>query len=123
MLSDVCATGPILIVESPPVQGLLGTVLAKERYDVILRDIPEARDMLSRSDTPIGLLITDQPWHFEPFLPALPVLYLSGAPDGEYLQTHRSCGIRFLQKPFRFEGLLSNVRELLSAAPAPSRRP
>ena len=112
-----------MVVESPPVRDLIGTVLAREHYDVSLQDIPGAQDVLSRSDAQIDLLITHTPWEFEPFLPSMRVLYVSGAPDSDYLKTHHSTGLRFLQKPFRFEGLLSSVRELLTAAPGPIPHP
>jgi hypothetical protein len=123
MLSADCASRSILVVESPAVRDLIGTVLTKEHYEVILEDIPGAQGVLSQPDTQVGLLITHEPWRFEPFLPSMRVLYVSGAPDGEYLQKHRANGLRFLQKPFRFEGLLASVRELLSAVPDPIRHP
>ena len=90
---------------------------------MILKDIASAQDILRKPEQQIDLLITHEPWEFEPFLPSMRVLYVSGAPDGEFLQKHRSSGLRFLQKPFRFEGLLGSVRELLSAGPVPTRRP
>lgn len=122
-LADFCASRSILVVESPAVRDLIGRVLTKEHYGVILKDIPGAQDVLSQPDAQIDLLITHEPWQFEPFLPSMRVLYVSGAPDGAYLQKHRSGGLRFLQKPFRFEGLLASVRELLSAVPDPIHHP
>ena len=59
------------------------------------------------------LLITNEPWWFEPYAAGLRVLYISGAPDREFLQQHRSATFGYLQKPFRFQELLLSVHLLL----------
>ena len=63
--------------------------------------------------------------------PGLRILYVSGAPDREFLQKHRSPMFGYLQKPFRFQELLLSVHLLLqpreepvaTAVPCPSHHP
>ena len=101
----------ILIVESAPVRNLIGAVLEKEHYNVLLADVDEARRMLERGA--VDLLITNEPWWFEPFPSGMRVLYVSGAPDREFLQRYPAGTVAFLQKPFRFQNLLLSVHLLL----------
>jgi len=115
-----CASPTILVVESAPVRNLIGTVLGKEHYPVLLEDTAGGREILQRSEPPIDLLITNEPWWFEPFRPGLRVLYVSGAPDREFLQKHRSDRFGYLQKPFRFQALLEAVRQLLRGGVEPA---
>jgi DNA-binding NtrC family response regulator len=115
-------------VETSSVRNLIGAVLEKEHYAVVLEDIPGARQFLQADTAPIDLLITNEPWWFEPFASGLRVLYVSGAPDREFLEKHRSATFGYLQKPFRFQELLLSVHLLLqrkeeaaaaTAAPCP----
>jgi DNA-binding response OmpR family regulator len=101
----------VLIVESASVRNLIGAVLERERYNVLLADVDSARQMLGAGG--IDLLISNEPWQFEPFPPRLRVLYVSGAPDREFLQRHSAGTVAFLQKPFRFQTLLLSVHLLL----------
>ena len=78
-----------------------------------MQDIAGGQQILQKPASQIGLLITNEPWWFEPFAPGMRVLYVSGAPDREFLQKHRSDVFGYLQKPFRFQELLSGVRSLL----------
>jgi len=109
--NELVATPTILVAENASVRNLIGTVLEKERYAVLLADPVDALEMIRHR--PVDLLITNEPWRFEPFLPNLPILYISGAPDREFLQSHRSEMFAYLQKPFRFRGLLEGVHALL----------
>ena len=101
----------ILIVESASVRNLIGAVLEKERYNVLLADVEQARQMLAAGG--VDLLISNEPWRFEPFPAGMRVLYVSGAPDREFLQRHPAERVAFLQKPFRFQNLLLSVGLLL----------
>jgi DNA-binding NtrC family response regulator len=120
----------VLVVESSSVRNLIGAVLEKEQYTVVLEDVPGARQLLQAAAS-IDLLITNEPWWFEPFASGLRVLYVSGAPDREFLQKHRSATFGYLQKPFRFQELLLSVHLLLerqgeaaaTVAPCPIPRP
>ena len=100
----------VLVVESTSVRNLIGAVLEKERYQVVLEDAPHAKNLLQTGDANIDLLITNEPWDFEPFPAGLRILYVSGAPDREFLQKYRSETFGYMQKPFRFQELLLNVR-------------
>ena len=115
--NEFVATPTILVAENASVRNLIGTVLEKERYAVLLADPVEALELVRRR--PVDLVITNEPWRFEPFLPDLSVLYISGAPDREFLQSHRSETFGYLQKPFRFRGLLEGVQSLLRGRRAP----
>lgn len=110
-VSTTCESPTILVVENASVRNLIGAVLEKESYAVLLADPVDALEMVRRR--PVDLLITNEPWRFEPFLPDLRVLYISGAPDRDFLQSHRSERFGYLQKPFRFRGLLEGVQGLL----------
>ena len=120
----------VLVVESTSVRNLIGAVLQKERYQVVLEDVPRGRKVLQDDAARFDLLITNEPWWFEPYPPGLRVLYVSGAPEREFLQTHRSPTFGYLPKPFRFQELLLSVHLLLrqpvdaevTAEPCPSRR-
>ena len=100
----------ILIVESASVRNLIGAVLEKERYQVVLAELAQAQAMVRAG---VDLLITNEPWLFEPFRPGMRVLYVSGAPDREFLQRYPAETVAFLQKPFRFQNLLLSVHLLL----------
>src|SRR4051794_11508305 len=80
----------VLVVESTSVRILIGAVLEKERYQVVLEDAPHAKSLLQTGNATFDLLITNEPWDFEPFPAGLRILYVSGAPDREFLQKHRS---------------------------------
>jgi hypothetical protein len=110
----------VLVVESSSVRNLIGAVLEKERYSVVLEDISGARRLLQADTEPFDLLITNEPWWFEPYAAGLRVLYLSGAPDREFLQKHRSATFGYLQKPFRFQELLLSVHLLVHQAVQPA---
>ncbi len=114
----------ILVVESSSVRNLIGAVLEKERYQPVLEEVGRARELLA-DGAAIDLLITNEPWLFEPLPEGLRVLYVSGAPDREFLQSRRCPTFGYLQKPFRFQELLRSVHLLLaaSAEPCPSHRP
>jgi hypothetical protein len=120
-----------LVVESTSVRNLIGAVLEKERYQVVLEDVPRGQKLLQTDDARFDLIITNEPWWFEPFPPGLRILYVSGAPDREFLQKHRSRMFGYLQKPFRFQELLLSVHLLLqpreepaaTAVPCPSHHP
>jgi len=101
-----------VVVESAPVGHLIGAVLEKAGYRVVLADTPAAKDALR--DAPADLLITNEPWSFEPFAAGLRVLYISGAADKEFLQRYPAHQVAFLQKPFRFQNLLLSVHLLLT---------
>jgi DNA-binding NtrC family response regulator len=105
----------ILVVESSSVRNLIGAVLEKESHRVVLEDVTRARQLVRTDSARFDLLITNEPWWFEPFSPDLRVLYVSGAPDREFLQTHRSATFGYLQKPFRFQELLLSVHLLLQS--------
>jgi len=113
--TTVCLSSTILIVETPPVRNLIGTVLEKERYTVLLEDTAGALEALRRGDRKIDLLITNEPWHFEPYRAGMRILYISGAPDREFLRERQSEVFGYLQKPFRFHELLLRVKDLLPA--------
>jgi hypothetical protein len=121
----------VLVVESTSVRNLIGAVLEKERYPVVLEDVSHARKLLQTGGSHFDLLITNEPWYFEPFPPGLRILYVSGAPDREFLQKYRSQTFGYMQKPFRFQELLLNVHLLLhahdepivSAVPCPIHHP
>jgi len=102
----------VLVVESSSVRNLIGAVLEKECYSVVLEDIPGGRRLLQADSALYDLLITNEPWRFEPFATGLRVLYVSGAPDRDFLQSHRSATFGYLQKPFRFQELLLSVHLL-----------
>jgi hypothetical protein len=103
----------ILVVESSSVRNLIGAVLEKESHRVVLEDVTRGRQLLRTDSARFDLLITNEPWWFEPFPADLRVLYVSGAPDREFLQKHRSATFGYLQKPFRFQELLLSVHLLL----------
>ena len=111
----VCVSSNILIVEAPSVRDLIGAVLEKERYVVLREDTEGALDLLRRGEPAIDLLITNEPWRFEPYPQGMRVLYISGAPDREFLLERRGRMFGYLQKPFRFHQLLDGVRALLPA--------
>jgi len=111
--TTVCLSSTILIVESPPVRNLIGAVLEKEHYTVLLEDTAGALEALRRGDRTIELLITNEPWHFEPYPVGMRVLYISGAPDRQFLQERQGELFGYLQKPFRFHELLQRVKALL----------
>ena len=104
-------TPVILVVESESVGNLIDVVLEKAGYHVLAAEVTAARQALR--DSVIDLLITNEPWWFEPFAPDLRVLYIAGAPDREFLQRHDPARVAFLQKPFRFQNLLLTVHLLL----------
>ena len=91
-------------------RNLIGAVLEKERYNVVLADVERARAAVEGG---VDLLITNEPWLFEPFRAGMRVLYVSGAPDREFLQRYPAETVAFLQKPFRFQNLLLSVHLLL----------
>jgi len=103
----------VLVVESSSVRNLIGAVLEKERYSVVLADVAHGRKLLQMDGDRFDLLITNEPWYFEPFEPGLSILYVSGAPDREFLQKHRSPTFGYLPKPFRFQELLSSAQDLI----------
>jgi hypothetical protein len=105
----------VLVVESSSVRNLIGAVLEKERYQMVLEDVPRAQKLLASDGDQFDLLITNEPWLFEPFPEGLRILYVSGAPDREFLQKHRSPMFSYLQKPFRFQELLLSVHLLVHA--------
>ena len=109
----MCAEPNIVVVESSSVRNLIGTVLEKEHYNAQLEDAAGALELLRRQDVQIDLLITNEPWWFVPFRPGMRVLYISGAPDSDFLRKHRNESMGYLQKPFRFHELMDGVRTLL----------
>ncbi len=121
----------VLVVESSSVRNLIGAILEKERYQVVLEDVPNGQKLLQTDSERFDLLITNEPWWFEPFPSGLRVLYVAGAPEREFLQKHRSRRFGYLQKPFRFQELLLSVHLLVqarvepaaTAVPCPSHRP
>jgi len=92
---------------------------------MILEDVASGRKLIEGRSADFDLLITNEPWLFEPFPEGLRVLYISGAPDREFLQRHRSPTFGYLQKPFRFQELLLSVHLLVqtSAEPCLSHHP
>jgi hypothetical protein len=105
----------VLVVESTSVRNLIGAVLERERYTVVLADVALGQKLLQTDADRFDLLITNEPWYFEPFESGLSILYVSGAPDREFLQKHRSPTFSFLAKPFRFQELLSSAQDLILA--------
>ena len=95
-------------------RNLIGAVLEKERYHLLLADLAEGRQAVAEAR--VDLLITNEPWSFEPFPAGMRVLYISGAPDREFLQRYAAETVAFLQKPFRFQNLLLSVHLLLQGA-------
>lgn len=108
-----CENPLLLVVESPSVRNLIGAVLEKENYKVLLEEAEGAAEVLRRGA--VDLLITNEPWRFEEFLGRVRVLYISGAPDKDFLQSHWGVRFGYLQKPFRFQGLMDGVRGLVGA--------
>jgi hypothetical protein len=104
-----------LIVETTSIRNLIGAVLEKEHYQVVLEEAQAAQELLTADPARFDLLITSEPWSLEPLPAGLRVLYISGAPDREFLQKHRSPLFGFLQKPFRFQELLLSVHLLIQA--------
>ena len=102
----------ILVAECPSVRDLIGAILEKERYSVVLTDPDGAMGVLERQSPGIDLVITNEPWSFESCRSAVPVLYISGAPDRDFMARHRG-KLAFLQKPFRYQALLASVKSLL----------
>jgi DNA-binding NtrC family response regulator len=108
---SVCPRPTILIVESTSVRNLIGAVLERQSYALLLQDTAGGLEVLGRQ--PVDLLITNEPWEFKAFLSHTRVLYISGAPDREFLHSHRSARFAYLQKPFRHQALIESVRGLL----------
>ena len=98
---------------------------------MVLEDVPHGQELLQTNSERFDLLITNEPWWFEPFPPGLRVLYVAGAPEREFLKKYRTPGFGYLQKPFRFQELLLSVHLLVqarvapaaTAVPCPSHRP
>ena len=91
----------------------LSTILGIESPSV--RNVADAtcgRNLLGNEPDRFDVLITSEPWRFEPFPAGLRVLYVSDAVDREFLQKYHSPRFTYLQKPFRFQELLLSVHLL-----------
>jgi two-component system, cell cycle sensor histidine kinase and response regulator CckA len=131
--SETRGTERILLVEdSQPLRELTCDLLRSCGYDVLASEDPREALALGRDlRRPIDLLITDvvMPGMNGPQLaealqscrPEMQVLYISGYTDHAVLTNGQLAGdAAFLQKPFTRQALSRKVREVLSAAPAPS---
>jgi two-component system, cell cycle sensor histidine kinase and response regulator CckA len=131
--SETRGTERILLVEdSQPLRELTCDLLRSCGYDVLASEDPREALALGRDlRKPIDLLITDvvMPGMNGPQLaealqscrPEMQVLYISGYTDHAVLTNGQLAGdAAFLQKPFTRQALSRKVREVLSAAPAPS---
>jgi hypothetical protein len=108
----ISAGSVILVVESPSVRNLIGTLLEKEGFTTVLEDVPRGRHTLAQAGHTVAMLITNEPWRFEPFPENVAVLYVSGAPNREFLERHHAGQLRFLQKPFHLQELILSVHLL-----------
>jgi PAS domain S-box-containing protein len=128
----------ILLVEDDPfLLGTVGDTLRSAGYHVVEAPRPDrAMQVLQESAAAIDLLLTDvmMPGMSGPELaqatahlrPGLPVLYLSGYPSEELRRLGMSAeSVAFLQKPFRPDALLAQIRAVLdpSSPPAPPSPP
>ena len=57
----------VLVVESTVVRNLIGAILEKEPYQLVLEDVARGRTVLETDGSRFDLLITNEPWLFEPF--------------------------------------------------------
>ena len=125
----------ILVVEDEPaVRRLACQVLQRHGYKTVeAGDGAEALAILSSSETPIGVVLTDirmpnlnglelertirERW------PAIPVLFMSGEVTREWVvKAVRDHAVNLLRKPFTAEDLLEALQEVLQSTAKASRR-
>src|SRR5579864_6159567 len=87
----------LVIVEDFLISKLVGAVLRKHGYPVVVAEPSEAAGLL-RSEAKSGILITNSPAVFLEFADRVPLLYLTSYPDPDLQATFRDC--RVVRKPF-----------------------
>ena len=103
----------VLVIEGTSVRNSIGAVLEEDDFQVVIEDVTRGKHLLQNNAGRFDVLITSEPWRFEPFPAGLRVLYVSDAPDSEFLQTHRSRWFNYLRTPFHSQALLLSIRLLL----------
>lgn len=106
-------TGPglVLVVEDPLIQRFVGGIFKHEGRQVVEVDRDGALRILRAGDSPVALMITNQPARFLEFADTLPVLYIAASPDPVLAERFRHC--RMLRKPFAPAELMACARELV----------
>lgn len=106
--------GIVIVVEEASICRLVIKVLSREAWDVIETGAQRANELLEGNAPPVKLLITNRPQDFERFAGSIPILYVTSAPDWEFVARTRR--LRVLQKPFHATELARAVKELTAQA-------
>jgi hypothetical protein len=107
----------VLVAEDPLVGKFLHALLGRHGYYVELASVPRALEMLYAGETRPDLLVTNEPWNFEPLAHRIAILYTAAMPDAGLAARFPVC--RTLRKPFRNEELLESVAALISQSISP----
>jgi CheY-like chemotaxis protein len=103
----------LVVVEDFLISKLVGALLRKQGYPVVVAGPSEAAGLL-RSEARCGILLTNSPAIFLEFAEKVPLVYLTSFPDPDLQAAFRDC--RVVRKPFAPGELIQAVGELTGAA-------
>ena len=106
--------GRLLVVEDPFVRSFVHSYLSRQGYDVVDADVEQGLALLREPDSPIRLLITNQPQPFAEAGHVIPLIYVAASPDESLVGSFSRW--RTLEKPFQPSQLLHLVEEMLKPA-------
>ena len=108
--------GVILTIEDPFVCSFLKIILERRGYTVMEKGLGSAMALLDPPDSPVSLVITNQPRHFEPYAHRVAILYLAAIPEPAQVACFPAS--RVLRKPFLPDDLFAAVAELVGSGVA-----
>ena len=113
-MSDNPHSGVVMVVEDPSVCRLVKTVLKRHGREVVAAEARRAAQWIENSDTPVQLLITNEPQAFDGLDRSVPILYLASDPDWNFVSSHESLTV--LEKPFHPHELVEAVERIAGMA-------
>lgn len=119
----------LVVDDSETVLAVVSPILRRSGYRVIqARNVTEARNVWSRDDVPIDLVVTDVQMpdgtgfdlsrELDASRPRTPVVFMSGGygPQDAIVREHLGPNRAFLAKPFSLSALLARVVEITAPA-------
>jgi hypothetical protein len=108
----------VLVVDDPLVRSFIRTLLERYGYTVVEANLARGLELVRTRETPVDILITNQPVPFAECGRDLALLYVAAWPEEPLARPfHRW---RALRKPFKPQELLLALEDLMSEEAAAS---